>query len=145
VKVLETEIQISVSPERVWAILTDLEKFSEWNPFIKNVEGQAKVGERLTVHISPPNGKEMVFKPTVQSVIENKEFSWLGRFLFPGVFDGEHVFKIEPNDSGSLFIQKENFSGLLVPLFWGSLNENTRAGFEKMNQALKERAENEVK
>ena len=142
-KVIETEIPISASPERVWAILTDLEKFSEWNPFITNIKGQSKVGERLTVHISPPNGKEMVFRPTVTSSIENKEFSWLGHFLLPGVFDGEHIFKIEPSESGSLLIQKENFSGLLVPLFWGSLNKNTRAGFEKMNQALKERVEDE--
>lgn len=142
-KVLETEIQISASPEKVWSILIDLEKYSEWNPFIKNAVGQIKVGERLKVCISPPDGKEMVFKPTVKSVNENKEFSWLGHFLFSGVFDGEHIFKIEPIKDGCLLIQKENFSGLLVPLFWGSLDKNTRAGFDQMNRAIKERAENE--
>ncbi len=28
-KVLETEIQISASPDKVWTILTDLQKYSE--------------------------------------------------------------------------------------------------------------------
>ncbi len=84
----------------------------------------------------------MVFKPTVKSIVANKEFSWLGRFLFPGIFDGEHIFIIKPTESGCLLIQKEKFSGLLVPLLWSGLDKDTRAGFELMNKALKIRAEN---
>lgn len=140
-KTLETNIEISASPEKVWSILSDFHKYPEWNPFIKDLQGKAKVGEKLKVRISPPNSKAMIFQPTVKSVIENKEFSWLGRFLFPGIFDGEHIFKIEPTESGSLFTQKENFSGLLVPLLWKSLDRDTREGFRQMNEALKERAE----
>jgi len=140
-KLIETEIEIAASPERVWSILTDLEKYAEWNPFIKNAKGKVQVGEKLDVLISPPKGKTMAFKPIVKSVIENSEFIWLGRFLFPGIFDGEHIFNIHHDDSGSLLVQKEKFSGILVPMMWSSLDTNTRAGFELMNQALKERAE----
>ena len=39
------------------------------------------------------------------------------------------------------FVQREEFRGLLVPLFSRSLDTDTRRGFEAMNQALKERAE----
>ena len=140
-KLIETDIGIAASPERVWSILTDLEKYAEWNPFIKNAKGKVQVGEKLEVLISPPKGKTMVFKPIVKSVIENSEFIWLGRFLFPGIFDGEHIFNIHHDDSGSLLVQKEKFGGILVPMMWSSLDTNTRAGFELMNQALKERAE----
>ena len=140
-KLLETEIRIAASPERVWSILTDLEKYAEWNPFIKNAKGKVQVGEKLEVLISPPKGKTMVFKPIVKSVIENSEFIWLGRFLFPGIFDGEHIFNIHHDDSGSLLVQKEKFSGILVPMMWNRLDTSTRAGFELMNHALKERAE----
>ena len=141
-KLLETEIRIAASPERVWSILTDLEKYAEWNPFIKTAKGKIQVGEKLEVLISPPNGKAMMFKPIVKSVIENSEFIWLGRLLFPGIFDGEHIFNIHHDDRGSLLVQKEKFSGILIPMMWSSLDKNTRAGFELMNQALKERAEN---
>lgn len=82
-KTLETNIEISASLEKVWSILCDFQKYPEWNPFIKELQGEVKVGEKLKVHISPPNSKAMVFQPTVKSVIENREFSWLGRFLFP--------------------------------------------------------------
>ena len=140
-KLLETEIQIKASPEKVWSILTNLDQYTDWNPFIKKAVGKCQVGEKLEVCISPPNGKEMIFKPTVKSVIENSEFSWLGRFLLPGIFDGKHIFTITKNENGCLFVQKEEFSGLLVPLMWSSLEKSTREGFELMNNALKQRAE----
>ena len=39
------------------------------------------------------------------------------------------------------FVQREIFSGLLVPLFAKDLNTKTKQGFEAMNQALKQLAE----
>ena len=141
-KELKTEIEIEATSEKVWGILTDFEKYPEWNPFIKRASGNVKEGEKLRVFIEPPKGKGMVFKPTVKHVEENKEFRWLGHFLFPGVFDGEHIFEISPTQNGNIiFVQREIFSGILVPLIWGSLNKNTREGFSSMNVALKRRAE----
>lgn len=143
-KHLKTQIQIAASPDTVWSILVDFDKYAEWNPFITKAEGRAKVGEKLEVCISPPNKKEMAFKPTVTSVVESSELRWLGQLLFPGIFDGEHIFNITPNDDGCLLVQKENFSGLLVPLMWGNLENSTRSGFELMNNAIKHRAENKI-
>ena len=140
-KLLETEIQIGASPEVVWSILTDFQKYSDWNPFIKKVIGKLSEGEELEVTICSPNGNNLKFNATVKSAIKNSEFSWLGHFLFPGIFDGEHIFSITKSDGGCLLVQKENFSGFLVPLFWGSLNKDTRTGFVLMNDALKQRAE----
>ena len=141
-KTIQTQININAKPEKVWSILIDFEKYPQWNPFIKSAKGKVEIGAKLIIKISPPNNKDMTFKPVMQSVTKDKEFSWLGHFLFPGIFDGNHIFIIESTPSGCLLIQKENFSGLLVPLFWKNINKNTRFGFEQMNQALKERAEN---
>jgi len=82
----------------------------------------------------------MTFKPTVREVAPNRELRWLGRFLIPGLFDGEHTLRVEPRNGGSRFIQSEKFNGLFVPLLGGSLAK-THEGFRRMNAALKERAE----
>ena len=37
----------------------------------------------------------MTFKPTVLAVHPERELRWLGRFILPGLFDGEHSFRIE--------------------------------------------------
>lgn len=144
-KELNTEIEINASAERVWAILTDLGQFADWNAFIPEAEGEVKEGERLRVRIEPPGGKGMTFTPTVTLVEPERAFRWLGRLLLPGLFDGEHIYEITPLAEDRVrFVQREEFRGLLVPLFWKSLDTQTRQGFEAMNAALKQRAEAEV-
>jgi len=71
-----------------------------------------------------------------------QELTWLGHFLIPGLFDGEHRFRLEPlGDNRTRFTQSEQFEGLLVPLLAKDLDTKVRQGFEAMNQALKTRAE----
>ena len=85
----------------------------------------------------------MVFKPVVIKVIPEVEFRWLGRFLLPGLFDGEHIFELIPiAEQKTRLVHREKFSGLLVPFFWKSLDSGTRAGFKEMNNTLKNLAEN---
>ena len=73
----------------------DFKSYPEWNPFIVSAEGEPTVGARLKIDIQPPGGKKMTFKPKVITADRGKEFTWLGRLLFPGLFDGEHSFKFE--------------------------------------------------
>jgi hypothetical protein len=93
------------------------------------------------VELQPAHGRSMRFRPTVQAAEANHELRWLGRLVAPGVFDGEHRFTIEPTARGSRLVQEERFTGLLVPFLARSLRRGTLPGFERMNEALKERAE----
>ena len=139
---LQAEIDITATPERVWSILTNFSAYPEWNTFIRFVHGVPQQGARLEVRIQPSGTRGMTFRPTVLTAIPNQELRWLGRFLVPGLFDGEHRFAIQPIADGKIrFRQSELFSGILVPMFKGSLNKNTKRGFEEMNQELKVRAE----
>lgn len=141
-KQIRTEIVIHASPEKVWRILTDFEKYPQWNPFIKSIEGDAVVGTKLRAHIQPPGASGMTFKPTVLASKPNEELRWLGHFLFKGLFDGEHIFELYENTDGSTtLVQRELFTGILVPLFSKMLDYNTLKGFEMMNAKLKRIAE----
>lgn len=141
-KEIVTEIGIESSAERVWQLLIDFAAYPQWNPFIRRVTGEAEAGERLEAYIQPSGAKGMTFRPTVLAAEPNRELRWLGHFLIPGLFDGEHVFTIEPLGAGRVrFVQREIVKGLLVSLFMRLLEKNTRRGFEEMNRALKARAE----
>ncbi|HET7087642.1 MAG TPA: SRPBCC domain-containing protein [Anaerolineae bacterium] len=141
-KELRTEIEIQATAERVWQLLTDFASFPQWNPFIRQANGEVRAGARLNVHVQPSGASGMTFQPTVLKAEPNRELRWLGRLVIPGLFDGEHIFTIEPVGEGRVrFTQREIFTGLLVPLLARGLDTNTRRGFEEMNQALKARAE----
>ena len=138
-KEIRTEIIIQATPEKVWTILTDFEKYPQWNPFITSVKGQVEQGNTIQIRIEPPNGNGMTFKPTVLTKNENRELRWLGKFLFSGLFDGEHKFELAENGDGTLtFVQSEKFKGVFVWLF---NPEKTQKGFNEMNKKLKELSE----
>ena len=140
-KVLETQIEIKAGPEKVWQALTQLNAYAGWNPFIIEGDGAVNEGQRLKVKIHPPGGKAMTFKPKVTRVVPNREFRWQGKLGIPGIFDGEHIFRLEPTAEGVRLVHKERFKGLRVPLLWKELDTKTRAGFHAMNEALKQLAE----
>jgi hypothetical protein len=143
---IKTQITINATPDKVWAVLTDFQKYPTWNPFIKSITGEPKVGSKITVSIVPPEGKNMTFKPTVLAFKHNKEFRWIGKLLFKGVFDGEHKFElIDKGDGTTIFNHSENFKGILVGLFKKQLENNTKKGFELMNENLKNFVENNVR
>ncbi len=138
---LHTEIEIDAAPEAVWAILTDLPAYRDWNPFITSSEGTVAVGERLTNRLEPPGGKPVTFKPIVTRVDHGRALEWRGRLPLAGMFDGRHRFELVPAGDGTRLIHAEHFTGLLVPFMKKGLDINTLAGFEAMNRALKSRAE----
>ncbi len=140
-KQIETEILIEASPEKIWAILTDFAKHPKWNPFIKSIRGEKKIGGKLTVSIEPPGGNGMTFQPIVTSFKENAEFRWKGKLGLRGIFDGEHYFQlIRQENNQTKLIHGEQFSGILVPLM-GKALDKTKEGFELMNKALKTESE----
>ena len=134
-------IEISGTPADVWRELTDTTAYGSWNPFITRLRGDLLEGERLEVEIRPHGGRSMVFKPKVLEVEPKRMLRWLGHLLVPGLFDGEHSFRLESVGPGRVRLtQAERFSGLLVRPLRRSL-EGTARGFDEMNAALKERVE----
>lgn len=132
-------IDIPASPATVWHVLTQTDRYSEWNPFMTALTGQLAVGERLAVTIRPGR-RTMTFKPTVLAIEDGTLIRWRGTAGVSGIFDGEHELRLAPGpDGGTRFEQRETFSGLLVPVMRRVLDD-TEAGFAAMNTALRDRA-----
>jgi hypothetical protein len=140
-KEIRTEIEIVAPAERVWAVVTDFDRYGEWNSFITRAVGRLVPGEKLAVTIHPPGGRAVTFRPTVTAVEPGRRVVWLGHLGIRGVFDGEHIQEVEPISPGrTRYVQRENLSGVLVP-FVGGILRKTEAGFRRMNEQLKGRAE----
>ena len=139
--VVSSTIDIDAGPREIWEVLTDFPAYGEWNPFMDRIEGTPQVGSKLRVHLTPPNGRGMTFRPKVLVATPEHELRWLGRLGFGGLFDGEHFFVLSPNADGSTRLTHgEKFSGLFVAATKRTLR-NTDAGFVAFNDALKKRVE----
>ena len=138
-KQIRTDVEINSNPKQVWDILINFNEYQKWNPFIRKIIGEAKVGSKILIHIKTQGGKNRKYEPTVTKVQEGRELRWFGGGLF---LNGEHIFTIEMRDSGRvLFVQRQVFEGLLSSFFGQSSYADIAAGLNAMNMALKERAE----
>ena len=140
VKTIEHVTDIAASPEAVWRVLRDVERYPEWNPLLRIERFPERVGERMAVTVKAGK-RESRFKPTVLELEPERALVWKGRLLVPGLFDGVHELRVEPGEGGgSRFVHRETVRGMLVPLVGGILRD-TDAGFAAMNEALRERVE----
>ncbi|HVM67476.1 MAG TPA: SRPBCC domain-containing protein [Acidimicrobiales bacterium] len=131
---------LDVPAERAWKVLTDTERYPQWNPFVTRLEGALTLGERLRVVLCLPGRKPQEMRPRLVDVEPGRSFTWLGSVGVRGVFDGRHHFEVIPVDDGhSRLVQSERLSGLLVPLFKPMLTGPTPAAFVALNDALAER------
>ena len=135
---LTSQIEFDGTPSEVWDVLADLPSYGEWNPFMREIAGEVRVGARLRVQLAPIGERGITMHPTVLVAEPGRELRWLGHLLLPRIFDGEHVLEIQEVRPGRVrFLQHERFRGVLLPLLWKKLREGgTAKGFAAMNDAL---------
>jgi hypothetical protein len=134
---------INSTPEKIWNILISFEEYELWNPFMTKVVGDAKLGSKIMVKIQTIRGKQRTYYPTITKMEVYKELRWKGKSFLPGIFDGERIFIIKKStDNQVSFLHKEIFTGLGVKFVGDKLDEDLKESFDKMNMALKTRAEN---
>jgi hypothetical protein len=139
VRTMSAAIDIDAPPAQVWAVLTDLGSYHEWNPLFVEANGNVAEGQRITLRSKhPANGRLMTVKPKITSVQPGTELRWAAGF--PGLISGEHAFTLTPADGGTRLVQSESFKGPLTR-FSGKTFGNAEASFQALNEALKKRAE----
>lgn len=141
-KTTSATIDIGATPAEVWAILTDLGSYHEWNPLFVEATGTVAVGQRISLRSRhPANGRLMTVKAKITAVQPGSELRWVSSF--PGLISGEHGFTLTETGGGTRLVQSECFKGLLTR-FSGKTFSHAEASFQALNQALRERAEARV-
>lgn len=106
----EIAVEIAAPPDQVWAIMSDIERWSEWTPTVKSIRrleaGPLAVGSRARVH--QPRLLPAVWQVT--EVVAGRSFTWVTRS--PGVrVTARHG--VEPSARGALASLSLDFSGVL--------------------------------
>jgi len=125
-RTFQTAIEIAAAPARVWAVMSDIERWHEWTASITSVrrldDGPMRVGSKA--HVKQPKLAGSVFEVTTWT--PERGFDWVTRS--PGIKGlGRHL--IEPCAGGSRVTLSVTFSGPLtglIALFFGRLIEATK-------------------
>jgi len=139
---LRAEIEISAPIDRVWRLLTDFDHWKEWNPMVNAASGNAAVRSKLNITMRGPDAKDaMRYQPTVLEVAPPKYLRWRATMINGLLFTNDRVFELEERNGATVLVNREEFTGLMVPLFWGKMSQFVVPMLESMNVALKKKVE----
>ncbi|MBO0930883.1 SRPBCC domain-containing protein [Fibrella aquatilis] len=129
------EIVINATPEQVWSVLADMEKWPAWNTDVAflTLNGGLTPGTQFV-------WKEKGAKPIsyLQSVVPNRQLGWTGKATG---LSAVHVFTLKPQNGGTLVVQEESLEGWLVTVLKPIVRKIGNSGMTHWNNALKQRVE----
>jgi hypothetical protein len=130
-------IRIAAPTTRVWQLLTDADRYTQWNTTLTSLEGPIVPGG--VVKMTVPEAPGRTFSPKVTAFDINRRMVW--RDGFAPMFVGERTFTLEPEGpEDTRFTMTETFTGLMLPLIAGRL-PNFGPIFERYAADLRRAAE----
>lgn len=140
---ITTEIEIQAPPEKVWSILTDIDKWEEWSPTINASKGKAAVGSSVAITMmSKEAGKDgPKYNPEIIKLEEPNYFHWRAHMMAGFIFTNDKIIELEKTDLGTKVTHKETFKGLMAAMMKGQMEKGVPPMLNMMNDALKQTAE----
>ena len=129
---------INASPERIWNLLTDVERYPSWNPAVVALHGRIAAGETIKL-ISTVNPKR-TFSLLVSELEPHRRMVWSDGMPL-GLFRGVRTLSLGPAGDGQTeFSMQESYSGALAPLITRAIPDLSES-FAQFAEGLKSAAE----
>jgi hypothetical protein len=139
---IRTQIAIDAPPARVWDVIADFSRYPDWNPFILEVIGEARLGASVRYRFEFPRGIRIWAVASILRFEPGKELLWSAHFQARILLNGNHHFRVLPSgDGGTVFEHGEVFSGILLPIILPLLWLKGGPIYNSLNFALKQRVE----
>lgn len=136
---MKTEIAIKASTSRVWSVLTETDRYYEWNPFVRKIRGDLSSGGTVELELTPPDREPCSVAATVSDMHPLAAIRLTCQN--PDVPGQEviHDIVLEPVPSGTTLSQVcRHIEGEEPDT---AFDDRAKLGLEMMNAALKARAE----
>lgn len=149
VRAVGASIEIDAPVAEVWAVLKDVARYPEWNPFTVSVQTDFALGSPVDMQVclkgrKRPDGSRKTMRQVeyVTSYDEGRRVSW-GVNVGPGWFIKADRWQ-ELTDLGNgrtRYETVDEFTGVGVPLMLALMEKHMKRGFTEVGQALKARCE----
>ena len=137
-KSYEASATIATEPARVWEVLTDVQGWTSWDSGVRNVEGDARLGETLKLEVEANPGR--AFGVKVAELEPEQRMVFRGGMPL-GLFKGVRTYTLAPDGPGATrFVMREEYSGPMAPLITRSIPD-LQPSFNQFAQGLKQQAE----
>lgn len=111
---IRTQALLPAAPAAVWSVLSDFDRYAEWNPLNIKASGKAALGARIPMtFINPAKaGATIQMKVKITRCEPGRALEWIGEIPF--LFRGRHFFDLTPEGTGTRLLHGEDTSGLIA-------------------------------
>ncbi|WP_253821350.1 SRPBCC family protein [Vibrio rotiferianus] len=137
--IFEKRISVEASPQRIYALYTDVENWNQWDKEVKcsHLTGAFEIGSEGI--LQPSSGPKS--KILITDIVPNQSFTVMSKLPFCLLlFEHELLVRGKVTE----VIHRVKFSGLTSFLFGKLVGNQIRKGLPSTLQGLKKRAENNV-
>jgi len=139
---IDARIEIDAPVERVWNVLTDFERYPDWNPFTVRVDTRLEMGAAVRMRVNligPFVQPQMEYITTLE---EDRRVCWTMNQLPPRLLSATRCQWLEPlSPERTRYASTDVVTGILAPLVVGLFGTAMQRGFERACRALKARVE----
>ena len=137
---IEVSVEIARTPDVIWPVLIDVQRWPEWTPSVTAVErvDRAPFGIGSRARVRQPGLKTMVWE--VSEFQPEKLFTWQTRSVGISVVASHEIRKTERGSTVTLHVDQRGWLSALLRPFIGSITENymnmEARGLKKRCEAL---------
>ena len=138
---IEHRIGVQAPAEPIWALISDINGWSSWNPLYPQAKGEVQFGAKLDLTVAIPGEAPREIHPTVQDWTPNEQIIWTLSML-GGLIRSTRYIEIETLENGNcIFSNGEIFQGRLAWLIGRKQQRAIKAAFVAFNEAVRDRIE----
>lgn len=131
----QAQIEIAAPPERVWELLSNIERWPTWNSLVQKsvLSGPLHPGS-----VFKWKSKGFAVTSTLREVTQKRRIAWTGKAFGTRAV---HTWEIEESNQGTILTTAESFAGWLPKLMPRAMQRTLDETLPVWLQAIKAEAE----
>lgn len=139
---MDNVIEVDAPAEVVWSVLTDMDEYGEWNPFISRCRSTLEVGAPIDMVVRQLTPRPIRMREYIRSHTPGREFSYAMKPIPLGALRSLRSHTVIPLDAGRTRYESHfELAGRLSPLVGLLFGRGFRRGFPGMTTGVARRAE----
>ena len=139
---VSASIEIDVPSEVVWTVLTDFDRYAEWNPFNVGMTTEFEMGAAVHMEVALVGSRTQRQTEYITTLVPGQKVCWSMNRTPAWLIRATRCQLLEPLGEGrTRYTSDDTITGILAPLVMLVYGRAMQRGFESACTALKRRAE----
>ncbi|NGM71271.1 SRPBCC domain-containing protein [Natronolimnobius sp. AArcel1] len=136
-KELSDTIEIDQPVDAVWQVITDLNAYDEWNPYLSIQQGTPAEETTIVVDITPSAGPNRTETGKLTTVLPSRQLQWEAVAFYHRLYTSGHAMELESLDETTTQVTNRRWLGGVLAYFVAT--DKVEADLSAMNIALADR------